>query len=367
MKNKWEVTIISPLHISSGEKYQLGIDSVINNSNLYVIDLDKLTNHVSAKEISREMGKGDFDIRKYLRSKNIRLEDVSLERISIDGRCEGNPEILSFIKNAYLEPYIPGSSIKGAIRTALLCYIIKNEKRVAYIKQKLLEKINEYRQRDLKPKKTKTKIGKVVEETIYAGKERDAKYDLLKAIKLSDSPRIGNESTAIYNIKVHKSNRLKDVKIFAQCVKPQTKTEIWTIKDDYFIQNKDKLGFKYSEYLEKIADACNEFAKRYREHELKFYQDSYSHEVKEFYEKLKIPDGKDEFLIHLGWGSGWLGMTIGLLLKDDKNLLTEILDYYELDKYRLGVDFPKSRKVVCDAEGTPKMPLGWAKVKIVKI
>ena len=38
----------------------------------------------------------------------------------------GTPKgILAFTKDAYGEPYIPGSSLKGMIRTALLCYEVK--------------------------------------------------------------------------------------------------------------------------------------------------------------------------------------------------------------------------------------------------
>ena len=37
-------------------------------------------------------------------------------------------QIISFIKDAYGKPYIPGSSIKGMLRTILLCYDILNNK-----------------------------------------------------------------------------------------------------------------------------------------------------------------------------------------------------------------------------------------------
>lgn len=35
-------------------------------------------------------------------------------------------EIHCFVKNAYGKPYIPGSSLKGALRTAIFIYMVKN-------------------------------------------------------------------------------------------------------------------------------------------------------------------------------------------------------------------------------------------------
>ena len=48
-------------------------------------------------------------------------------------------EIQCFIKDAYGMPYIPGSSIKGMIRSALLAYEVKkNPKKYENIKQDIL-------------------------------------------------------------------------------------------------------------------------------------------------------------------------------------------------------------------------------------
>jgi len=92
--------------------------------------------------------------------------------------------------------------------------------------------------------------------------------------------------------------------------------------------------------------------------------------VLEFYEMLRERREEDSFLLHLAWGSGWHGMTIGRLLQEEPDL-----DFFGLRKrFSLGKrrnqpffvsEFPKTRRIVFE-DGKPKYPLGWLKIRFEK-
>ena len=73
------------------------------------------------------------DLGYWLREHKIKNEDINkwtkYELDCGDAIFENKKmEIIPFIKDVYGKPYIPGSSIKGMLRTILLCYDILNNK-----------------------------------------------------------------------------------------------------------------------------------------------------------------------------------------------------------------------------------------------
>ena len=85
------------------------------------IDLERVLAHPSAdiNALTSEMGRRDFRWERHLRQRNIDPSEVSVYSLS----CPQSPEeveIREAIKGIHDQPLIPGSTLKGAIRTALL-------------------------------------------------------------------------------------------------------------------------------------------------------------------------------------------------------------------------------------------------------
>jgi CRISPR type III-A-associated RAMP protein Csm5 len=83
------------------------------------------------------------------------------------------------------------------------------------------------------------------------------------------------------------------------------------------------------------------------------------------YEELanSIPPSGKGFLLHLGWGAGWHGMTIGRLLQDRQGFDFEGLrSKFDLGK-RGVVEFPKTRKIIFK-QNQPEYPIGWVKISL---
>lgn len=108
-----------------------------------------------------------------------------------------NRKVRAQITNGTLIPYIPGSSIKGALRTALLYQWLKQYGDTTTVKEILLEELKVIDQNNFK-EKAKTFASKIENMAFYCGTERrknekseidytDEKFDLLKLLMVSDA------------------------------------------------------------------------------------------------------------------------------------------------------------------------------------
>jgi len=72
---------------------------------------------------------------------------------------------------------------------------------------------------------------------------------------------------------------------------------------------------------------------------------------------------KTSQMMKLGWGTGLLGTTIAILLKNDSELKKILIhirdDVISYDKKKHDKLVPKSTRVVCNDKGEPEFPLGW--------
>jgi len=123
MNTKYKLTCHSPVHIGTGNSFTR-FDSVYDaqSRSWMPIDLDKVV--ADPHTLAREMEDRNFAWVFWLRKNNVRPAKVALYQLP----CAQDPEdteVREAIKNPYLQPYIPGSSIKGAIRTAVLWHLLE--------------------------------------------------------------------------------------------------------------------------------------------------------------------------------------------------------------------------------------------------
>jgi len=115
---------ITPIHVgaSSDKKLVENIDYVINGGNIIILDEEKILKQFKIHEYSNSLAKGDLD--NLLLTKGI--ENFSKRLIPISEKI--GSEIMVNSKNLIsLNPFIPGSSLKGAIRSVLFHYAKTSE------------------------------------------------------------------------------------------------------------------------------------------------------------------------------------------------------------------------------------------------
>ncbi len=153
------LTVKTPFSVTSGRFWTL-FDYTVKGKELFVINHDKLVEKLSSNELNRYRSiLGSFDINKivelqefygkvvdrevsyYVASLNEEAEGYFKDKFSslkslIRGRnfkklmkVLGRGDVREVIKNPLnFEPYLPGSSLKGALRTSLLNYLVKSGK-----------------------------------------------------------------------------------------------------------------------------------------------------------------------------------------------------------------------------------------------
>jgi CRISPR-associated protein Csm5 len=365
---EYELEVISPVHIGSGSTIS-PIEYVVED-NFYRVNMDGLFEDDGfdtdgfiedakagafylgrfASELAKEHVRYALDISQSARTK---LHELIGSRSS---------EVREHIKtNDFV--YIPGSSIKGAIRTAILWWVLKNDPDKFNRAKRHLE--NLIRSRDRVDKK---RVADRIEKEVFGG---DPTHDLLKALQVSDTNAAVAKNLKIEEVRTltttPQGHNWKSFYTYIEALKPGTKQDL-RLKIDEFLLDEDAaeelhFGSKQS-ILREIPKICNDFADRFIEAEINFYR-QYNRpreleKVLEFYETVREIRRSDAFLLHLAWGSGWHGMTVGRLL--DPHLLSGLRRKFRLGKNRVP-EFPKTRRLVFE-NGKPTYPLGWVKLEL---
>ena len=89
MKQKYQLEIVTPVHIGSGETLN-HIDGCYANGRWYHIDLDRVLAHPSAdiNALTSDMGRRDFRWERHLRQRNMDLSELSAYSL----QCPQSPE-----------------------------------------------------------------------------------------------------------------------------------------------------------------------------------------------------------------------------------------------------------------------------------
>ena len=140
---KMNLTTLSPVFIGGGNFSDLSqLQYVLSGSELKILDeskfmkflkntnlLDKFINYVSTPQYNKNNKPISPTLSNWI-NQNFPKKDLDIysriDEVEIESRRNLN-YVRSFIKTSNGRPYIPGSSIKGAIKTAMLSHLIKND------------------------------------------------------------------------------------------------------------------------------------------------------------------------------------------------------------------------------------------------
>ena len=183
MKNyKIKLEILTPVYIGNGNNITKK-DYVLKNGTIYIYDPVKL--HSLFGIMYENFLMGNETLTDFLSSaaltKNKNINSVLKYSVKLgDKSIRKSDNINEFIKDAYGYPYIPGSSLKGFIRTALLAKEINNNPN-AYAR---------FRNTPL----NRSSKAKEMEELTFGS----IKDDIFKNLRISDSEPIPKENLIIY-------------------------------------------------------------------------------------------------------------------------------------------------------------------------
>ncbi|RLI77782.1 type III-A CRISPR-associated RAMP protein Csm5 [Archaeoglobales archaeon] len=342
-----KLEILTPVHIGSGDKY-LSMDFVIKGNRVVFIDPMKFFEEIEKKgldpvDVAKEIGEGKKSIEDFVKD----LSKIKTREIAFNGRTPRR-EILAHIKSRE-KPYIPGSSIKGAIRTAILWKEVNENRKllewtINHIKEKLRRSKKGYlEKRDL------TRLDDELEEKVFrkarlTEKRGNPKNDLLRALRIYDSEFI--DGFSVYQINFL---GMRNFSVLAECLDAGQRAKVEVDIDEFALQYlSQKLDYDY------ILSVTREFAEKIVEVEV---NRNYPPEVKREFKNVLRANG---IILRLGWGTGWYSSTIGTLLKthpEFESIRKKIGLGRNPRTGRFSRDFPLIRRITSDSR-----PLGWISI-----
>lgn len=365
-----KITVLTPLHIGNGREMLRDYDYAVHDRRTWRINENAL---LEAQEVE------DPRVAEMLaRVKPAQLlkpqdftDNSPYFRYILKGTPKSSAEgavLREQMKDAFDHPYLPGTTVKGALRTALGWYL--------------------WEKKGLRPE-----AGKLSGSPKFAasGYERDLfgknpNNDLLRVLQTSDSQPLDIAALMLVNVRV-----------LTQRGKHGSPVEVEAIRRDTVIETQLKLDTvlfsqwaKARELYLPNGDALLNFAETARQHSRNAIQRELAwakgltdgkNLVAHYQGMLEYPLAPNAFFLQLGWGGGWEQKTFGSRLKRDEGFLRTILkprnqggwDVGRGHKIHTVQDFPISRRIAMAyrrnqqgeiIEELPALPLGWVLVEV---
>lgn len=369
-----KLTTLSPLHIGAGDEHSLSpySDYVQRGDSLIYIDTEKLQKAMQGDNAlinayvngmrQFENNRSTFSLEHFITDQlGLEVDDFAIRSVKIEGNSN-KAHIRRFISSAG-KPFIPGSSLKGAIRTAVLVDWLLNRKAGLPIFNQIRENVKKRDRLALKDMKP--------EQACFGTIARD----VFRYLRISDSSVIDSSSLAVGEMKrVHLSSEQKNQK--EQSSIPQWSEVIGpSVMTTFSLSMTTPLhetGFDFLDHqsVTKLFPIINRISLESCLRELDELEgiDAFR-DVFRFYEDLELNIkslDSSEAIMRLGGGKTWFDNSIGLSIDSEafgpESLLKKYLDLALDVKHD---PFPSTRSAIV-RNGIPVYPTGWVKLTLLK-
>ena len=366
--SKVKITTLTSVHIGSGETYQYGTDFIRGkeadgNSIISIIDPKRVLALIGEKNLDAwvtaiDGGRPTDQIVNQF-APSAKLEQYSRRIISLwADTIKPTDTLKEYIHDGLGRPYIPGSSIKGAIRTAVLASISK--------------------ERDDLEQYAKDKHGKVTAKAIEGrlfGK--DANSDVFRFLHIGDAFFGRNYEAAVRMVNINERGKAG----FWDMTKSQL-VEVLPFDDEatFELRLKTELYEKAKSATALLPDCMrtlpdlfqtiNQHTQTLIEQEILYWMerqdkddsgnvDTYLKNMRVLLNEVKHCQPDKECVLRIGAGSGWRFIT-GAWTEDWATFETIVIPAARRNNQRYTqFHFPKTRRVdeVCDVLGFVKLSI----------
>lgn len=355
-RRRFVLRTLAPVHVGSGKSLLPGIDIVedLSQGRTYVLDMDEALHRLDAASVRGQKSLGVANIVPLLQRCGVDLAAVSLH--VLDGRWGGpSTQLREALRDAGGRALIPGSSLKGAIRTAVLAGKVKADRNAG--RDEVAAALDRL---DNRPKFA----AKGLESRYFRPMQDDPKYDVFRRLAATDaffaSTDLAVLAVVVNSPSAEDPRRLKDFSIAVEALAPGLEAEVTVSLDGFLTSSvaEGKLGFgKVGLTWEALGLWTGARTKELLEDERKtFLARGFRHAAAQL-ERIRseldsAPQGS--IPLRLGWGIGWLGTTGGLATEEQRiKLLSRFEDRGRNKMAKLGpaaysssLPFPKSRRIL---------------------
>lgn len=355
------IEVLTPLHVGNGHELLRDYDYVVHGGRTWVIDQERL--------LEATLGEGgEFDNTLLARPPAELLQpndfhkDSPFFRYVMPGEPANRP-LREQIKDVWGKPYLPGSTVKGALRTLLMWGIYTAEKH-----QLAFAKLGNKREQ----------AAQELERGIFGP---DPNHDWLRALHVADSSPVSAEALRVERTSVFPTGRgsVGQVKrsggviVDVEALSGKTAFVHEVAIEEYGFGNPRaaqelKWDADWRRRFDWIPRIGQYYAAQRVKDEQRFYKQKPSQASNFFTWLEKQPVAENEWFMQLGWGTSWHSKTLNNLLTEQPNFEKEVVGRYKLARGRRqpGDPFPKSRNLV-QRNGQPALPMGWVKCRLEAI
>lgn len=233
------LTVLTPIFVGSGQELKKNEYIHLRESNKIIVpNFGKLMDYLFSKQLDDAyqrfiLGK-ERPLRDFLRENKVKVEDyqqfADYEIYDVNEIIENRSlkGIQQFVKDNMGYPYIPGSSLKGAIRTAILTEKLRLG--VDFEQSYWIKDISNATIPSFDKKKAMNWAQSLEKNILHtlpiSAKADDAINSIMKGIAISDSQPIAkNRLTIVQKIDERIDGKAKPLPIFRECLMPETELE----------------------------------------------------------------------------------------------------------------------------------------------
>jgi CRISPR-associated protein Csm5 len=368
------VTTLTPLHIGTGNTLLRDFDYVTHDGKTWVINEDALADLLVDYEDDLEKMAAGRPASELLRPEDFHA-DSPLFRYILPGepRSQRSGSVLQEqIKDSWDRPYIPASSLKGALRTALFY--------AGYGQCDL-----QFRVSDLGH--NAKFAAQPLERKVFANNvspDKAPNHDLLRALQISDSVPDEQKRLQIVNVTVSKNGQPSGPPIELEAIPSDVSFEMSLTLDGYLLGNtkpwnqdaaSKQLGYTEAQlkWIQGLPQIVNSYTQQRLGIESQTNRSSNwintFEQIKPIVDRFASDQTSNEFIIQLGWGGGWDSKTLGKHLTDNKTEFSKLVNdnRYKMlrkGKFAVGDAYPKTRRAIVIRQDQPISLLGWIWVRM---
>ena len=375
--SKIKITTLTSVHIGSGETLQFGSDfvrgKVGDDAFLSVVDPKKVLGLIGEDNVQRwvtaieKRESTDKIVQQF--APNASLADYSRRLISEWSTVKNTDTLKEHIHDGRGLPYIPGSSIKGAIRTAVLATLARTI-------QDADKKIDKSFLDRNTGKKTLKADAKKIEAELFGSNPNE---DVFRFLQVGDAYFGDNYEVAIRMVNINERERQsfwdESKSQLIEAIPPEDESEFQIkLNETGYNLSRDRVQMipDRMKSLSALFQTINNHTRNLLEGEIEYWQERqndddtdkvslYIEKIQGILEQTQSCEVEKECVLRIGHGSGWRFIT-GAWAEKLKNFDSVVVPASRPKNFKYEqFDFPKTRRVDDECE-----LLGFVKLSIVE-
>jgi len=398
-KQIFAVHFLSPVHIGTGEQLD-NHDCLYENGRLLRFRIEPLLEHMNEPLLEQFVHDGLMGVKNWLQRTGL-WQSACLYEVGVprEPRWYREP-FRPFIADLLHRPYLPGTELKGAIRTALAWKLLQHQN-LSNLGNRIGKRQRNNRIEEVSDRRW---AGQWLSESLFGS---DPNHDLLRCLRVSDSTPVASQRLKVVPVLVavrsrnglqwlqtprsqnqpsqYTPNPSQAVANFCEILDGSVQGITLTVEWDDFLTGatikkgdervavpEELNGQNFLDFVRQWQEACNAFARQVAEREKNWWQEVQRQTTNavnqliaatmvRFYEQLlrQMAAETSAVFVNLGWGGGWRTKTVTEFFGDET--VQHIVRRYHLDRNANSRPFPKTRKVAWRG-GNDYAPLGWLKL-----